>query len=471
MPDASTHPAAHNLHRWQLGLIASAASVIAVPYVLPMVGMGDGLMTETIANLCSNTTGGLAQAIEGLLSYVPVAGPMLAASGWGAALTSGGIGIAGVIAGDYIHRHYDRKGAVQWGRIIKYAALATSFLIALPSILSGISMGIAYLAYYFGENAGLTAARDVLAPTLGFSGVPHTSPTGLAGLLPHLLTCGRALLPIGAAALLANRSNGQSEASYSLKLLSNGPLFMGQPRELAFQLIDNETGRALTDAELETLHTKKLHTMIVDRSLTDYHHLHPVYDPARRLFTCQFTPRLQATYAMWNDFTVKGETERTHLKTKLSPIRSLASISARIIPENTITTDQLTAQILPQTPLRAGAGSMVTIELRDREGRPLTDLEPIMGAYAHLAGFSADGQRFIHCHPLGTEPTSNAERSSSPLRFHITPETAGMTKFFLQIKRDGQQITLPFGQRILPAEKFAERSATAHSHQHALGLG
>jgi hypothetical protein len=114
-------------------------------------------------------------------------------------------------------------------------------------------------------------------------------------------------------------------------------------------------------------------------------------------------------------------------------------------------------------PLQKGAPAIVEVNVTDAQGNPVTDLEPVMGAYAHLAGFSADGKHFIHSHPLGVEPTRPDECGAPRLRFHIEPDYAGPTQFFLQVKRSGQDVYVPFGQQIKPPERMTERPSE-HSH-------
>lgn len=462
MEDNTHSPAPHStLHRWELGLVATAAAIIGAPFALPLVGVGTAIL-PSVLSACGNTTGGLTQAVEGMFGKDSL---LSSGVGWETSLTSGIIGVGGAMLGDYIHRHYDKKGQIPWGKVIKYAALATSALIALPSILSGISMGLTFLANVTGGFEAGEWMRHAMEGTIGFSGVAHNAPTGLAGLLPHLFTCGRALLPIGAAAYAATQRDEKSEgaAGYHVQLVSHAPILKGQPSELAFQILDEETGRALGADELKILHTKPLHTMVVDSSLTDYHHLHPAYDEKRQLFTCQFTPAQQGCYSMWSDFTVKGEAQPTHIKTNISALHRL-NLPPRISPSSQMRSTDCSLSITAEPPLRAGQSSELTLEIRDAAGQPLSDFEPIMGAYAHLIGFTADGAHFIHSHPMGAEPKSMADRGSSPLHFHITPPASGEAKFFLQIERNGRTQTIPFGQIIAADRSYSTRVSEPRSN-------
>jgi hypothetical protein len=197
----------HTSHYWEVGAVAATAAIISAPYVLPLLGVGDESLVKQIASICGSAQGGLAQGVEGLLGKVPLIGSTLASAGWGASITSGVIGLGGMWLGDYIHSHYDTKDGIPWGSVIKYTARATSALIALPSILSGISMGLTFLANVMGGFDAGEWMRKALTPTLGFSGVAHSAPTGLAALVPHLFTCGRTLLPISIAAMGALRGD------------------------------------------------------------------------------------------------------------------------------------------------------------------------------------------------------------------------------------------------------------------------
>jgi hypothetical protein len=477
--NSNKHASNHTLHRWELGLVATAAAVISAPFVGPLVNFGDASLASRVANVCGTTSGGLAQGIEGLLSSTPLVGGMLVGFGWGPSIISGVIGIGGVMLGDYIHRHYDKKGQIQWGTIIKYTALTTSFLIALPSVLSGISMGLMFLAdagaSLVSSNAAYAAsewARQALEGTIGFSGFTHTAPTGLAGLAPHLFTCGRALLPLGSTYFTArSQRHADERGEYEIRLVSTDTPQKDKPYEVAFQLLDKKTSRPLSDEELQVVHTRPLHTMIVDSSLTDYSHLHPEYDAKRKLFVCHFTPEQNSAYMMWNDFTVQGEKDPHYIRVPLGVAHAnVKQLPARVGHATKTSDGDIHIELSSSGPLRAGQDNQLTLDIRDHDGKPVTDLEPMMGAFGHLIGFSADGQHFIHSHPTGREPETLTERGKTPLTFHVVPPVSGPVKFFLQVERGGIIHTIPFGQMIAPAISHAQRVENGHSQHHSAAI-
>ena len=222
------HGATHSGHnKYLTGGALAVGGVIAAPYVLPMVGFGTFNMTAQAAQLCSASTPiygtGLVGAINTGLSHIPLVGESLAVGAlgsWSAALITGGLSIGGLMLGKYMEKNYDPTHRVPWGKIIKYTTLATSLLIALPSILSGLSMGLTFLAFagatlFAGAGAGAIAASNTYSATnasLGMMGGLNTltAGKGIIGLLPHLLTCGAAAFPfIGS--LLAKKEEKEPE--------------------------------------------------------------------------------------------------------------------------------------------------------------------------------------------------------------------------------------------------------------------
>ncbi|MFN9000749.1 MAG: hypothetical protein ACK5VW_01630, partial [Holosporales bacterium] len=108
----------------------------------------------------------------------------------------------------------------------------------------------------------------------------------------------------------------------------------------------------------------------------------------------------------------------------------------------------VTAKLHVAEALEKNKPTLLKIELTDQTGQPLHDLEPLMGAFAHLVGFYEDFQTLAHVHPMGDEPQTSEARGTSPLTFMLEPEVSGDLHLFLQIKRQGQEITFPFRVRI-----------------------
>jgi hypothetical protein len=92
---------------------------------------------------------------------------------------------------------------------------------------------------------------------------------------------------------------------------------------------------------------------------------------------------------------------------------------------------------------KAGSAVMGNITVT-KDGQPFNQLEPVMGAFAHVVGFTEDYNSVLHIHPMGKEPTSDTERGGPKLEFHIEPEKAGFVKLFTQVKIGGKDVFAPF---------------------------
>lgn len=470
MSDHKTH---HSSHRWQLGAVLGLGGLIAAPYVLSALGTKTqiGPIMDLLHSAEPSVIGsGFAASVSNTIGHIPLIGHALATNPYVSFAATAGLSIGGMLLANYLEKRERNlpAGAIHWSKVVRYASLATSLLIALPSILTGITASLTFFAFCIGSAAFGSSILGKLSATIGAIDM-NMGTSALAVSLPHLVTCGAAILPLGIRSLFSKTQEATTSTPIlSMQLVSADTPIKGQSCQLAFRLVDTTTGQTLSAKDLATYHTKKLHTMVVDASLSDYHHLHPEYDEKRGLFTCSFTPQLSQPYKAWHDFIPAGAKENVHLMNELPAAHGYA-MKPMIVPcQQTAVGDTRITINAPE--LRAGSGSMVTIEARDKAGNLLTDLEPIMGAYAHLVGFSEDGNHLIHCHPTGQEPRSEADRGTGKMQFHITPEVAGNTKFFLQIRRNGEDVTLPFGQRIQPPTKFAERvSQPGHSHAMAVG--
>ncbi len=88
------------------------------------------------------------------------------------------------------------------------------------------------------------------------------------------------------------------------------------------------------------------------------------------------------------------------------------------------------------------------VTLTGADGKSLNDLEPVMGAYGHIVGFYEGLTDVAHMHPMGAEPKKDSDRGASPLKFMLHPDHPGYLKYFVQVRRNGKEVFLPFGLEI-----------------------
>lgn len=463
----------HKLHDLMLKSGIAASGVIVAPYIGDALKLSSTSVHDIMHSLHGGGYGtGLAGGINSMLASVPVIGETLAEGGIATAGTSGLIGIGGVLLGNYIekHRKDEDKDKPNWGKIIKYAALTTSALIALPSILTGLSVGISYIASLAGAEAAASAIGAV-SGTIGAIGeMNHMSAAGgIGSMLTHIITCGGAALSVTGAIYADNKYehehdkphiHGNNDHGITTEIVGNPNINKDEQCSVKLRIRD-KNGKNLTADDLIITHEKKLHFLIVDNSLNDYHHIHPEYDSKTGLFVASFTPNIQGEYNVWSNFRLAENGSYIITKNKIPALRD-HKIVPSIQHNNFVENDSVSLEIKAEPPLTAGADSHLAVRIKNKGKSPIK-LDTIMGEYAHLVAFSKDGGDFIHCHPMGNESEINKNGQENSLKFHVAPQKEGFTKFFLQMKINGKETTIPFGQYIRPTQKLAERETMRSS--------
>ncbi len=501
----------HNAMKWVVGGVALAAgAVILSPYVLPLVGVGgSGLAANTMTALHAGAVGGGA-GLAGLAnSALGAVSETLAQGGAVTALASGITGIGGVLLGRYIDKREDGTKHIRWGKVIKTAALAASALIALPTVLTGISAGIAYLAGLESVELG-TAAVAFLKETIGVANGANLTTMGAtvgAFAASHLLTCGAAAIPplvslgmsgqsdkekaqqhaqvrhedshhhgqhhqqaapkaataIAAAPAAAahaghtySGNDGKDAVLASVKL--EQPTKAGEEVKGALVLTHAATGKPLVKEELKEANEAIIHFFINNSSLTDYHHIHPTATDKPGEYAFNFKAATSQPYTGFATIVTLPDEKHRAVKT------SFPAAINRYVPPNVrmnsqVDVDGLSFDWKMDGPMQAGKPSNIEVTIRDAQGKPVTDLQPVYGEWCHLEGFAANHGTMLHTHATGRGPQGKEDRMASPLNFVITPDKDGPTQFYVQVKRGDKDIYAPVGQYVKAPEKATERVA------------
>jgi hypothetical protein len=448
----------HWLRTIAIGSALATGAVIVAPYVLPAVGIGSAALAQE-AMMAMHGAGlgnGLAGSLNVLVSTLPF-GESLAAGGFATAAATALVGIGGVLLGRYVENRDDGTRHIRWGKIIQAAAIGTSALIALPSLLTGISSGIVFLCAALVGPALAASAVALLVNTLGSTGTASLAASGVTGAaltLPHLLSCGATLVPLSASVALSGSARREAEDAIVASVEQTAPLEKGKPCRARLVLKRAGSGLPVLPHELATVHTEKIHLLLADANLKDYHHIHPVPLPVPGHYAVEFTPASSEPYQMWVDVVDAKSNRHSLLPVALEGGRKSRRLATVELADQ-VAAGGVAMRFMPQAPLVCGRKTRVAVSLQDEAGQPVTDLEPVMGAYAHLVGFSADSKTLIHCHPTGEQPAHAQARGGPLLHFDIETNAKGPVQFYLQIKREGREVVIPFGQYIAPPAKAA----------------
>lgn len=220
-------------------------------------------------------------------------------------------------------------------------------------------------------------------------------------------------------------------------------LIPNKPVTIRFKLL--EGNKRITLNQLKEVHTRKIHVLIIDSSLNDYHHIHPVEDNETGDFTFRFTPNKAGSYQMWVDITSVQTNKQAFLVTDLGASSSKPVVEEDITLHTVVSPYEFSLKLDNQPAVGQEVMASITVT---KNGKPFAGLEPIMGAFAHLVGFSGDHASILHIHPIGKEPSQESDRGGPELSFHIGFKQTGFVKLFAQFRINGQDVYVPFGIRV-----------------------
>jgi hypothetical protein len=232
----------------------------------------------------------------------------------------------------------------------------------------------------------------------------------------------------------------------------------------AFVLRITNNGKGVDLNQLEEVHARKIHLLVVDSALTDYHHVHPTPTPVAGEYQFSFVPQKKA-YRLWVDITPKVTGEQTFLVVDFGDPEKTAPPVKTLSKESTM--GGYTFRLNLTDPLVVGQPAMATVDVTDQAAKPVTTLQPVMGAFAHVVGFSEDLRTIAHIHPMGPEPKTPQERGGPTLSFHLEPKKAGFLKLFVQTRIGDKDFFAPLGVNVSP-ESLAvpEKGSKQHEGHH-----
>lgn len=201
-------------------------------------------------------------------------------------------------------------------------------------------------------------------------------------------------------------------------------------------------------SDLKVVHTEKVHLLIIDDGLEDYHHIHPKVDSESGIYTFEWAPKKTGNYRMWADLHPLTTDDQEYVIADLTTDQNPAAIDKTASSEATVDNYKFNLSF-DEKELKAGKAVMGRISITNDKGQPVKDLEPIMGAFAHIVGFGDDFKSIVHIHPMGTEPSNPSDRGGPELQFHLQPEKPGFIKLFAQVKINGKEIFAPFGINVI----------------------
>lgn len=209
--------------------------------------------------------------------------------------------------------------------------------------------------------------------------------------------------------------------------------------ELRVRLENSPDRREVTDFDL--VHERPMHLFLVRRDLAFFAHEHPDL-VAPGVFRLNYRFPAPGDYRVFADVAPRDAGSQV-LRAGLAVVPGAgdapptpAPLSGPVLTARTGGVD--VALTLPDGGLPSGRTVTVTARLTDGGGRPVEDLEPWLGALAHLLLIHEDAETFAHAHPDEREPGLGKDGRIS---FLVRLPKPGLYRGWLQFQRGGRVLT------------------------------
>lgn len=235
-----------------------------------------------------------------------------------------------------------------------------------------------------------------------------------------------------------------SENGYTLRVASSAP-------ELRFRITGPDSA-PVTGFQVQ--HDKRLHLVLVRRDGSGYQHLHPEMD-ASGTWSTPLTLPTAGTYRIFADFTPEGG-PKTTLGTDIQVAGTFEPQQFDVDTRTSIV-DGYTVRLTGD--LRAGAETTVTATVT-KDGKPVTDLQPYLGANGHLVALRSADLAYLHVHP------HEAPGSGPEVAFAVEVPSDGRYRLFFDFQHKGAVRTADF-TLTAGAPTSAPKTTTTGEHGHA----
>ncbi len=247
-----------------------------------------------------------------------------------------------------------------------------------------------------------------------------------------------------------------------------GQIQAGAPATLVFTVKDSKSSVV---KDLQIVHEKPMHLLIVSKDLAEFYHVHP--EPSSDgSYRVQHTFPNGGDFKLYADFTppnAKQVVERIDVKVAGTERAKVALVADKKLEKSV---DGLKLTMKPSAKIEAGQEVTLDFAAFDAAtGKPATDLQNYLGELAHFVIISEDLVDFVHAHPMakgekmdgmkmdgnkkekdhnadghshGKDPKNANKPSAYEVSAHTAFPRAGIYKLWAQFQRGGKIISVPF---------------------------
>ncbi len=211
------------------------------------------------------------------------------------------------------------------------------------------------------------------------------------------------------------------------------------------------SGKPIAPEDLEVVQTRRMHLLIVDPSLDDYQHVHPV--PGRRPgeWVFPFRPRFGGAYRIFADFTPVATHRGLYSEAEIAVGGAPNPAAPGSQPLSwTANEGGYAFTLAPASrPIRARIPATLTLSVARGDGAAVP-LLPVMDAFAHLVAFDVLRSGFAHIHPDQTDLSRRPDPLHPSFTFRVTIPTPGRYVIWSQVNLGGTETFAPFWFDVAP---------------------
>jgi hypothetical protein len=277
------------------------------------------------------------------------------------------------------------------------------------------------------------------APGGGATTTPTTAESGSTNQMTGMTQGGSEMQGMAMGMKMADPATAGLKADFTSDPENPQP---NQATSLRYLFTDTNSGKTVTDFPLE--HEQAMHLVAVSQDLSQFQHIHPEVG-SDGAWTVTTTFPDAANYVLFDELTYN---DQDVLDRRELTVGEASQTPASLSPDTSPKTENgLTVSLSAPETITAGKDANFTVQVT-RDGQPVTDLEPYLGAPAHVIIVSSDTRAFAHTH--GTVSGMASMESAPPssfgpdISFDNTFPRAGLHKIWVETSYQGNVITAPF---------------------------
>ncbi|HEV8601621.1 MAG TPA: hypothetical protein VGQ87_03440 [Patescibacteria group bacterium] len=245
---------------------------------------------------------------------------------------------------------------------------------------------------------------------------------------------------------------GDASKRYNVSFTTNPAVVSpNQDAQLKFKIYDASSGNEVTDYSINM--EKLMHLVIVDSGLKYFSHIHPANSGSEFTITTRFPQ--SDTYHVYITFQPTGALEQQFGFTL--PVGGGAKDISKVPVDSNLTKTfgdyKVTLGTDDNSDFNAAfmtdASQVIKFHLEDLSGKPISDLQPYLGAFGHLVMINEQTYQYIHIHPIAGSSAvfGGPDVKFLPAALNVKIEP-GVYRVFGQFKRNDQVFVTDFTIKI-----------------------